>query len=70
MFYIGLYRENMKKKFLSGTRRPRLLIFGIKHHQVDLQVCSNYRPQAKNGHPWSHMFYIGLYRENVKNFLG
>ena len=30
MFYIGLYRENVKKKmFLSETTRPRALIFGI-----------------------------------------
>ena len=31
------------------------------------QVCSNYSPGAKNGTvPGGHMFYIGLYRENVK----
>ena len=29
MFYIGLYRENMKKIFLSETRRPRQMIIGI-----------------------------------------
>ena len=26
---LFLYRENVKKIFLSETRRPRLLIFGI-----------------------------------------
>ena len=48
MFYIGLYREKHRKIFLSGTIRPRSLIFGIKHHLVDfLQVSSNYAPGAK-----------------------
>ena len=64
MFYIGLYGENMKLlTFLSETTRPRALIFGMEHHLVDLyQVCSNYAPGAKSG----HMFYIGLYRNNMK----
>ena len=51
MFNIGLHRENMKKIFLSETTRPRVLIFGINHQQVDLymyQVCSNYVLGAKN----------------------
>ena len=57
----------MKKIFLSYTRRPTLLIFGIYHHLVNLyQVCSNYIAWAKNGHAPGHMFYIGLYRGNVK----
>ena len=29
MFYIGLYREQHKKIFLSETTRPRALIFGM-----------------------------------------
>ena len=29
MFYIGLYRENMKKIVLSDTSRHRALIFGM-----------------------------------------
>ena len=49
MFYIGLYRENVKKIFLSETTRPRALIFGILHYQKDLyQVCSNNAPGVKN----------------------
>ena len=36
MFYKGLYRENHEKIFLSETARPRALIFGMKHHLVDL----------------------------------
>ena len=46
---IGLCRENHEKIFLSETTRPRALIFGMKHHLVNLyQVCSNYIPGAKN----------------------
>ena len=29
MFYIGLYRENMKEIFLSETIRPTDFIFGM-----------------------------------------
>ena len=51
MFYIGLYRENMNKIFLSETTRHIALIFGMYHNLVDFyQVCSNYVPGAKNGH--------------------
>ena len=42
MFNIGFYREQHEKIFLSETTRPRVLIFGMKHHLVDLyQICSN-----------------------------
>ena len=59
MFYIGLYRENVKKIFLAETTGPRALTFGIKHHQVDLyQVCSNNDPGVKNSPaPGSHVLY-------------
>ena len=74
MFYIGLYREKHEKTFLSETKRPRAMIFGMKHHLVNAgvnlyQVCSNDIPGAKNGPPRGHMFYLGLYRENIKNLL-
>ena len=36
MFYVGLLRENHEKIFLSETIRPIALIFGMKHHLVDL----------------------------------
>ena len=29
MFYIGLYREQHEKIFLSETTRPRVFIFGM-----------------------------------------
>ena len=59
MFYIGLYREKHGKIFLSETIRLRALIFGMKHHLVDLyHVCSNYAPGAKNGtSPGSHVLH-------------
>ena len=58
MFYIGLYRENKKKIFLSETRRPRLLIFVMKHQHVDLyQVCSNNFPGVNNGPFRDHVLY-------------
>ena len=42
IFYIGLYRENIKLIFLSETTRHRVLIFSMEHHQLYLyQVCSN-----------------------------
>ena len=47
--YIG---RNMKKIFSSEITRPRALMFGMKHHLVNVyQICSNYIPGAKNGPP-------------------
>ena len=44
------FLHKLIKLFLSETIRPRLLIFGIQLHLVDLyQACSNYIPRAKNG---------------------
>ena len=38
------------KIFFSETVRPRALIFGMLHHQMELnQVCSNYDPRVQNG---------------------
>ena len=49
MFYLGLYRGKHGKLFLSETIRPRALIFGMRHHLVDLyQVYSNYVPWVNN----------------------
>ena len=43
MFYIGLYSKKHEKIFLSETIWPRVLIFGMLLHLVDLyQVCSNH----------------------------
>ena len=57
-------REKHGRIFLSETIRPRALIFGMKHHRMDLcQVCSNYTPGAKNGPARGITCYTGLYRE-------
>ena len=71
MLYIGLNREKHEKIFLSETTRSRALIFGMKHHQMNLyQVCSNYTPWAKNGPtPGGHMLYIGLNREKYEKIF-
>ena len=47
------------------------MIFGMLHLLVDLyQVCSNYSLFALNGPaPGGHMFYICLYRQNVKKIF-
>ena len=60
---IDFQDTNYKK---SSCLKP--LIFGMKHHLVDLnQACTNYAPGAKNGPiPGGHIFYIGIYRENMK----
>ena len=57
MFNMGLYRENIKI-FWSETTRHRALIFGMKHHLVDLyQICPNYAPGAKKRpRPRGHIF--------------
>ena len=62
--YIGKHNA-IEKLFLSETTMPRALIFGMKHHLVNLcQVCTNFISGAKNyPTPGGHMFYIGLYRE-------
>ena len=68
MFYIGLYRENMKTIMVSKTIRHSALIFGMQHKQAGYyQICSNIAPGSKNcPAPMGHMIYIGLYRVNVK----
>ena len=56
---IPICKEKHEQIFLSKTTRPRALILGMKHHLVNpYQLCSN--------NPLGHMFYIGLYRENMK----
>ena len=66
MFYIGLYRENMKK---SSCLKPQDL--ESWYYLVDLyQVCSNYIHWVKHvPAPGGHMFNIGLHRENKKILL-
>ena len=58
-----------EKIFLSKTRRRRLLIFGIKHHLVDLYQVQIIGLGPKMALSQGHMFYIGLYREDVKKIF-
>ena len=70
MFYIGLCRENHEKIILSETTRPRALLFGMKHHLVNLyQVCSNYIPGAKNCPDPRVTCFIYLYWEKHEKIL-
>ena len=66
LIYVG----KCEKILLFETRRPIPLLFGMSHHLVDLyQVCSSYSPWVKIAPPLGSivsLFYIGLYRENVK----
>ena len=58
MFYIGLYRENHEKIFLSETTIPRSLVFVMAHYLVNLyQVCSNYTLGLKMAHPGSNVLH-------------
>ena len=53
---------------MSETTMPRALIFGIKHHLIDLyQACSKYAPVAKMASPKGHRFYIGLYEGHLES---
>ena len=66
IFYIGLYRENMKQ---SSCLKPKgieswYLVFG------PLQSLFKLYPGAKNGpSPGGHMFNIGLYGENMEKIF-
>ena len=60
MFYIGLYREQHEKIFLSETTRIRALVFGMWYHLADLyQSCPNYSPGAKMAPPRGSQAFIG-----------
>ena len=65
MFYIGLYKENIKT-FLSETIRPRALIFGISP-SGPLPILFKLCPWGQFWpHLSGHMFYIGLYRGSME----
>ena len=70
MFYIGVYRENLKK-ILSETTRPRALIFGKQHHLVGLYqfFFQNIAPGTKNGPAWGsnvlHRLILGKYEKDI-----
>ena len=63
----GANLEQTLKIFLSKSRGPRTLIFGMNHHlNVLYKDCSNYAPRVKIGPtPGFISFRIDLYRENL-----
>ena len=64
IFYIGLYREKLRKIFLSETIRLRALTFGLYHSPVDLyQVCSNYAPGRYA--QWSAFYQYVSFKQNT-----
>ena len=71
MFYIGLYRENMKKIFLSETTRPRAMIFRLWHYPVDATKVVQIMPWGlKMGLPRGSNVLHWLIKENYgKNLL-
>ena len=52
MFYIGLYRVDHEKIFLSETTRPRALIFGRKHQQVSSEPLTSLFKLYPLGQKW------------------
>ena len=60
MFYIGLYKYNIKN--LSETTRHRALIVGMYHHLVIyIKVCSIYGTVAKIGPIASQEGFVPVY---------
>ena len=60
--------ENFKNLLVWNYNAKNLDIWNVASYNlvVFYQVCSNYAPGAQSGSPEGHMFYIGLYRENMK----
>ena len=55
MLYIGFYRENVKKIFLSETTRPRALIFGPRWEKTCLRRFANNTGADQPAHPPSQI---------------
>ena len=66
MYYLGWYRVTWKI-FLPKTARPKVLLFGMCHQQVEFyQVFTNNASWAKNGPALGgHLFYKGWSREKI-----
>ena len=68
MFYIGLYMEKYEKIILSEFLKHKSL--GIRYvasPSGPLPSLFKLSPWGqKSTQPRGHMFYIGLYRENMK----
>ena len=66
-----LTKGKLEKIFLSETTRRITVIFGIKHHLVDLfEICSNNAPGAKVGSAMgSHVLHIFIQGRHKDIFL-
>ena len=70
MFYIEIYRENLKNLLLTIQNPQSLDIWRVA-------LSSGPLPRLHKSCPWvqdwprprGHMFYIEIYRENLKNLL-
>ena len=67
MFYIGLYRENVKKSSCLKPRdqEPCYLVLSITKW-TSTKFVQIMPLGSKKIPPRGHMFYIGLYREDKK----
>ena len=68
MFYTGLYRGNMKKNLLvCNYKAYGLDIWYVASPSGPLPGLFKIWPWVQKwARPWGHMFYIGLYRENME----
>ena len=67
-----LHRLVLEKheKIFYETTKLRALIFGMKHHIVDLcQVCSNYAPWTNYGSPQGSRFTSAYIGKHEKKYL-
>ena len=65
----GLNRENKKLSSCLKSQGKSITIWCVPI--LDLcQVCSNYIPGAKLPHAGYHMYFIGTYRENIRQSGG
>ena len=69
MFYIALYRENMKK---SSCLKSQALILGISYVASPSRLLPSLFKlchwDLKWTNPRGHIFYIGLYEGNMKKY--
>ena len=68
MFYIGLYRENMKKSSFRKPKAKSLDIWYVASPSGHLPSLFNFDPGVKNG-PASHVLYRLIWGKQEKIFL-
>ena len=63
------FQDETLKTFLSETKRPRALIFGMWAYTTFVQIMPlgpKMGPPLGVGGEGDHMFFIDIYRENMK----